>query len=88
MKCKRNSVMDYYLISNGYSFKSEELIQLLHGNHINKLQLLGFMNDANHINIISKTLSKIQLELKKTKQSIDLNIIKLSYRIESKTIGR
>ncbi|CAF4227095.1 unnamed protein product, partial [Didymodactylos carnosus] len=29
MKCKRNSVIDYYLISNGDYFKSEELIKLL-----------------------------------------------------------
>ncbi|CAF4339716.1 unnamed protein product, partial [Didymodactylos carnosus] len=36
MKCKRNSVMDYYLISNCDYFKSEELIKLLDGNQINE----------------------------------------------------
>ncbi|CAF1622596.1 unnamed protein product [Didymodactylos carnosus] len=80
MKCKRNSVMDYYLISNGDYFKSEELIKLLDGNQINESQLLAFVNDKNHINIISKNLSKIQSDQKNIKQSLDLNVMKLLYK--------
>ncbi|CAF1246890.1 unnamed protein product, partial [Didymodactylos carnosus] len=51
MNCKHDSDEQYYLRCNGNYYKTEKLINLLKTDPIDEQQILGFVNDANHINM-------------------------------------
>ncbi|CAF1261815.1 unnamed protein product [Didymodactylos carnosus] len=67
------SSIDYYLASGGHYSKNDKLLELLNMDTFNDSMLLGFVNDANHINMISKNMSKIQRDQKDI-QSFTINV--------------
>ncbi|CAF1042142.1 unnamed protein product [Didymodactylos carnosus] len=71
------SSIDYYLASGGHYSKNNKLLELLNMDTFNDSMLLGFVNDANQINMISKNISKIQRDQKDIQLEIEQNILRL-----------
>ncbi|CAF1506603.1 unnamed protein product [Didymodactylos carnosus] len=65
MNCKHDSDEQYYLRSSVNYYKTEKLINLLKTDPIDEQQILGFVNDANHINMISKDVSNLLVDQRK-----------------------
>ncbi|CAF1280452.1 unnamed protein product [Didymodactylos carnosus] len=65
------SSIDFYMVSNGKFLKNDQVVSLIQNVTVDNKILLPFMNDANHLSSISKSISKLLDEQRRIKNTID-----------------